>query len=222
MRPAIKPDWPLAASCACRLSNIFQRLNGESGLGHMPAAGFWNLRHDPIGDLPITSNPAVLTLDVTQVILRELIKQFDIASQAHPDVSAFDQIMAQQRSIGKPARKHSIERAHIINTFTVIGTLSGKILIDVGNRAGIGVNADWIRKEPTERRTVRTGKRRTHARLDDGIAGLNMTGAIEARPVQWDAPGFRSSGERHYAGNCVSLSKVITNLTLDSCSGSPT
>ena len=46
----------------------------------------------------------MLPAGVAQVILRELIIELNITGQAHPDVSAFNQVMAQQPLFGKPAR----------------------------------------------------------------------------------------------------------------------
>ena len=142
-------------------------------------------------------------LDVTQIILREFVKKLDIAGQAHPNMSAFDQIMAQQQLLGKPSRKHAVEGANVIDAFAVIGPFAGQILVDVGNRAGIGVDADGIRKEPAERRTGRAGQGRAHARLDDGVTGPNAPGAVETRPVQ----GMRQRLD-HPAGGVVRQLRV--------------
>ena len=38
-----------------------------------------------------------------------------IASQAHPDVSAFDQIMAEERRFGDPPGKHPVEDKPLID-----------------------------------------------------------------------------------------------------------
>jgi hypothetical protein len=39
----------------------------------------------------------------------------DIASQAHPDVSAFDQIMAEEQRFGEPPGKHPVEDKSLID-----------------------------------------------------------------------------------------------------------
>ena len=109
-----------------------------------PTARPGNAWHDPIRDLPIAANPAMLPFDKAQIILRELIIQLDIAGQAHADVSAFNQIMAEEPRFGEPAGKHPVEGAYIIDAFAMVGTLAGQILIDIGNCIGIGIDADRV------------------------------------------------------------------------------
>jgi hypothetical protein len=95
----------------------------------------------------------MLPAGVAQVILRELIIEFDITGQAHSDVSAFNQVMAQQPLLRKPPGQHSTEGSHIVDAFAMVGTFTGEILIDIGNGLGIGVNSDRVGKEPAERLT---------------------------------------------------------------------
>jgi len=75
----------------------------------------------------------MLPAGVAQVTLRELIIELNITGQAHSDVSAFNQVMAQQPFFRKPPGQHSTEGAHIIDPLAMIGAFSGQILIDVGN-----------------------------------------------------------------------------------------
>ena len=41
--------------------------------------------------------------------VRLIIMRLEIASQAHPDVSGFDRIIAEERRFGKPPGKHPVE-----------------------------------------------------------------------------------------------------------------
>jgi len=47
--------------------------------------------------------------------VRLIIMTLDIASQAHPDMSAFDQIMADERRFGEPPGKHPVEDKSLID-----------------------------------------------------------------------------------------------------------
>ena len=44
-----------------------------------------------------------------------MIMTLDIASQAHPDVSVFDRIMAEERRFGEPPGKHPGEAESLID-----------------------------------------------------------------------------------------------------------
>ena len=57
--------------------------------------------------------------------------QLNIAGQAYPDVSAFDQIVTEQPGFGEAAGKHPAEGAHIVDAFALIRGLAGQILIGV-------------------------------------------------------------------------------------------
>src|SRR5208283_670657 len=97
----------------------------------------------------------MLPTGVAQVILRELIIELNITGQAHSDVSAFNQVMAQQPLFRKPPGQHSTEGAHIIDAFAMVGAFTGEILIDIGNGLRIWVNSDRVCKESAERRGAR-------------------------------------------------------------------
>ena len=152
---------------------------------HSPSSGLGNPRQNPIRDLPITANPAMLPAGVAQVTLRELVIELNIAGQAHPDVSAFNQVMAQQPLFRKPPGQHSTEGAHIIDPLAMVGAFTGEILIDVGNGLGVWINSDRVCEESAERRAARARQGRAHARLDDGVrAGQDPACGIEARLVE--------------------------------------
>src|SRR4030043_1056246 len=125
---------------------------------HSPSSRLGNPRQNPIRDLPITANPTMVPAGVAQVTLRELIIELNITGQAHPDVSAFNQIMAQQPLLRKPPRQHSTEGSHIINSLAMVGAFTGEILIDIGNGLGVWVNSDRVSEESAERRTARARK----------------------------------------------------------------
>ena len=126
----------------------------------------------------------MLAPNVGQVIPRELIIDLNITGQAHSDVGAFNQVMAQQPLFRKPPRQHSTEGAHIIDTLAIVGTFTGEILIDIGNSLGVWVNSDGVCEESAERRGTRARQGRAHARLDDCVrAGQDPARGIEARLI---------------------------------------
>jgi hypothetical protein len=61
----------------------------------------------------------------------------DIASQAHPDVSAFDQIMAEEQRFGEPPGKHPVEDKPLIGE-CVTGRRRGTEAVWRGQTRGAG------------------------------------------------------------------------------------
>ncbi len=121
----------------------------------------------------------MLTSNKAQIVLRELIIEFDIAGQSYADVCTFNQIVTEQPRFGEPAGKHPVEGAHIVDTLAMVRTLAGKVLIDIGNCIGIGVDADRVRKEPAERRTAHARERSAHARLNNRVTTQDPVFVVE-------------------------------------------
>jgi hypothetical protein len=59
----------------------------------------------------------------------------DIASQVHPDVSAFDQIMAEEQRFGEPLGKHLVEDKSLIDE-CVTGQRRGRRRRGAGRHEG--------------------------------------------------------------------------------------
>ena len=69
--------------------------NGKR-IGFHPAAAHRHARLEPVNDLPVAANPAVLPTPPRDVTIREDIQQFDVRRQSYADMTSFQQIMAQQ------------------------------------------------------------------------------------------------------------------------------
>jgi len=82
----------------------------------------------------------MLPAGVAQVSLRKFIIELNITGQAYSDMSAFNQVVAQQPLFWKPPGQHPTEGAHVIDTLAMVGAFTGQILIDIGNSLGVWVN----------------------------------------------------------------------------------
>src|SRR6185369_9575494 len=130
--------------------------------------------------LPVTANPAMGPAAVTLVTLRKFIIEFNITGQAHPDMSPFDQVVAQYPLFREASRQHATESGYVVDSLAVIRSFTAQVLIDIGDRLGVGVDADRIGEEPAEGRGARARQGRADPRLDDGVAGHDVAGRIEA------------------------------------------
>ena len=70
-------------------------VEGRKRIRFNPAAADGHARLQPINDLPIAANPAVLPIPPCNVVARKDVEQFDICRQPDTDVAAFQQVVAQ-------------------------------------------------------------------------------------------------------------------------------
>src|SRR5207249_7181418 len=84
----------------------------------------------PINDLPVAANPAVLSIPPRDVIARKDVEQFNVCRQPDADVASFQQIMAQQVRRWESSRQEAMKRLQFINAFAVITALPDQILVN--------------------------------------------------------------------------------------------
>ena len=81
------------------------------------------------------------------VVHRQLLEQLDIGGQADARVSAFDQVVAEQRFGRKPVAQHLVKRADIVNRLAVENRFQKQILLRVGDGPGVRIGAAWYRRK---------------------------------------------------------------------------
>ena len=150
------------------------------------AFGFGDETEDPGQELPIAARPAVMTRRADIVSRREFLDDFDIRGEPGARERSLEQVVAQQRRVGRAARESRLEGVDIVDAFAGVGALAEHVLIDVGNRRGIGVDSAGARKNSLKQRAFAArGKRWRHPRLQDGVS-LNDHSAIgvQTRPIE--------------------------------------
>ena len=148
----------------------------------------------------------MLPLRVPAVAVRELVIELDVAGQPDADVGPFNQVMAQKALVGEASGKHTIERPHVIDPFSVIRAFTGEVLVDIGNRAGVGIDAPCIREQAAKEGGARAGQGRADARLDDRVgAGRHPSRLVEPRLVERMGQGLdhAAGGTRRELGVAV-------------------
>jgi hypothetical protein len=155
------------------------------GIGDAPGIRARDAGQQPLGDLPIAANPTVAPIDVGVVTGRIFFIQLDVADQRRAGMTGFDQVMAEDRVFGEAAGDGLLKGVHIIDPFANKGPLLEHILIDIRNRARVGVNPDVAGKQFGKPGTGSAGQAHADARLQDAVAfGHHALYRIELRPVQ--------------------------------------
>ena len=116
---------------------------------------------------------------------REILDHLDIRRQCCTGEDTLEQIVAQHGVLGHPARKGGHERIDVIDALTRERPLAEQVLVDVGNRCGIGLDPTGTGIKPLVERPVGTDRQgRGHARLQDAVAFDDpATGLVQPRGV---------------------------------------
>ena len=120
------------------------------------------------------------------VSVRKLLDDFDVRREAGASEDALEQVVAEQRRIGHAPGQRGLERIDVIDALASVGALAEQVLIDVGYRRCVRIDAAVAGIDALEQRALMTGRqRRRDARLQDAVT-LNDAArlGIEARPVE--------------------------------------
>src|SRR5437867_2918280 len=122
-------------------------VEGGKRIAFNPTAAHRHARLQPINDLPVATNPAVLPIPPRDVTARKDVEQFDVCRKADADVAAFQQIMAQQVRRWKLSGQEAMKRLQFVNAFAVITAFTDQILINVGDSMGVWIDPARISKD---------------------------------------------------------------------------
>ncbi len=95
----------------------------------------------PGQQLPVAARPAVLALGGDVVTGREFVDHLDIGGKTGAREDAFEEVVAQQRVLRDAAGQGRFEGVDIIDALAGIRTFAEQVLIDVGDRGRIGIDA---------------------------------------------------------------------------------
>ena len=137
-----------------------------------------------------------------QVIGGKLLEQLDVGYQTGPRERPLEQIVAQQRVLGDPLGQSLLESVEVVDALAGVRSLREQVLVDIGHRGRVGVDAGRPGRDALERRRVPLGrKRRGDPRLEDPVAPGDAAGAtVQPRPIQRvrdraDEARHRSAGQ---------------------------
>src|SRR5262249_4313778 len=134
------------------------------------------IRHtgkEPEDDLPVATYPSVLASGKRADVRRIVIDNFDVRYKAGARVRAFDHVVAQDRIAGEAMLQHLLKHADLVDSLAGEAAFAEQILIDVGNRACVDVEAGIRRENRRKARAVRRMNADIYAWLQDAVAADN-------------------------------------------------
>ncbi len=150
------------------------------------AVGGAGAAEDPRQQLPVAARPAVLASRGGLVVRRELLEQLDVGHQAGTRQEPFEQVVAEQRALRHLAGQGGREGVDVVDALAGERPLPEQVLVDVGDRRRVGIDARRAREDTLEERPLVAGRqRRRDPRLQDAVALDHAAAAlVEARPVE--------------------------------------
>ena len=126
---------------------------------------------DPRQQLPVAARPSVVPARADVIAGREFFDDLDIGGEAGAREYALEQVVAEKGRVRRAARQRRLERIDIIDALSRVGAFAEQILVDVGDRGGIGVDAAQAGEDALKQRTFAADRQRGRdARLQDSIA----------------------------------------------------
>ena len=121
-------------------------VEGGKRVGFNPASAYRNARLQPVNDLPVATNPAVLPIPPRDVTARKDIQQLDVRRQPHADITAFQQIVTQQVRRWESFGQEAMKRVQFVDAFAVITAFSDQVLVNIGDGVRVGIDPARIGK----------------------------------------------------------------------------
>src|SRR5437764_8813448 len=99
------------------------------------------MRQQPSSDLPVAAQPAMFATVVRAVMRRIIFDYFDISDQPRASVSAFDQVVTEQRILREAMLEYALHHWNFVNPFTRENPFAVQILVNIRDRMGVNIHS---------------------------------------------------------------------------------
>ena len=137
---------------AAQIVDHFPPADDRDPAARRTARGGVAAAEDPRQQLPVAARPAMLTIGRHVVARWKILDDFDVRCQASAREDSFKEVVAQQRAVGHAAGKRRFKRVNIVDALAGVGTLAEEILIDIGDRGGVRIDATCAREDALKNR----------------------------------------------------------------------
>ena len=149
-----------------RLSIIFQRPRIGIAERRSPtlvataiAAGV-RAAKNPREQLPVAARPSMLPGGGNVVTRRKFLHHLDVGGQSRAREDSLEQIVTQKRVVGNAPSQCRLEDVDIVDSLAAVRAFAEQILIHVGDRERVRVDAARAREHALENRSLAPGRQR--------------------------------------------------------------
>ena len=116
----------------------------------------------------------------------KLLHDFHIRGEPSAGENPLEQVVAEEAGFGHTASKRRLKGIHVVDAFTRVGSFAEQVLVHVGNRRSVRIDAGSAGEDTKEQRALAPDrKRRRHPRLQHGVAFDNPSQlSVEARSIE--------------------------------------
>ena len=143
--------------------------DGADGIVDKLAGLIGDAAEEPLCDLPVSADPAMLAAGVGGVVRRIVVDDLDVGDEAGAGIGAFDEVVREEGVAGEAALEDLMENADLVDAFACEDALAEEVLIDVGDGAGIDVEASFAGVERGKSRARCRSDADTDAWLQDAV-----------------------------------------------------
>ena len=138
-------------------------------------------RKQPPEDLPVAAHPAMLAARVREDARRVVVDDLDVGDESRARVEPLEEVVGQERVLGHAAVERGHEGVHVVEPLAGEDAFGEEVLVRVGDRGGVGVDARVPGVEPREERARGARHRHAHPGLQDRVA-LRDTAETRVEP----------------------------------------
>src|SRR5437879_3113994 len=109
----------------------------------MTAARNPDAGENPGNQLPVATRPAMLARRGDVIARGKLLDNFNIRGECLPREDSLEKVVTQKRVVGNAPLQGRLENVDVVNALAAVRSFSKQILVDVGDRKRIRIDAGW-------------------------------------------------------------------------------
>ncbi len=127
-------------------------------------------REQPPQDLPVAAHPAVLAARVSEDARRIVVDHLDVGDESRARVQPLEEVVREESVLGNAPLEGGDEGIHVVEPLAGEDPLGEEVLVRVGDRGRVGVDAGVPGVEPREERAGGARHGHAHPGLEDPVA----------------------------------------------------
>ena len=155
------------------------------GLGTSLPDSSGTLAEEPSCDLPVAAHPAVFAAGMGGVVRRVVVDDFDVGDEAGASVGALDEVVREESVAREAAVEYLVKDGDFVDAFAGEDAFAEEVLIDVGDGAGVDVEAGFAGVEGRKAGARCGGDADADAWLEDAVSlGDDARAGVDDRLIE--------------------------------------